>query len=62
MFRMKKKLIIESKFNEKRKWLNLKFKILLLSCVLGSIFDNIIMVALSNRMLNDSKFDAKVAI
>ena len=56
-----KKLIIESKFNEKEKWLNLKSKTLLLSYVLNSVFDNIIMIALNNRMLNDSKFD-EVAI
>ena len=55
-----KELIIESKSNEKEKWLDLKFKTLLLSCALNSIFDNIIMIALSNRMLNDSKFDAEV--
>ena len=56
-----KELMIKSESNEKGKWLDLKFKILLLSYVLNSIFDNIIMIALSNRMLNDSKFDAKVA-
>ena len=55
-----KDLIIESKSNEKERWLDLKFKILLLFCVLDSIFDNIIMIALNNRMLNDSKFDAEV--
>ena len=56
-----KELIIEFKSDEKKKWLDSKFKTLLLFCVLDSIFDNIIMVALSNRMLNDSKFD-KIAI
>ena len=62
MPRAKKKLIIESKFNEKEKWWDLKFKTLLLSYVLNSIFDNIILITLNNRMLNDSKFDAKIAI
>ena len=52
-----KKLVIESESDEKEKWSDLKFKTLLLSCVLNSIFDNIIMIALGNRMLNDSKFD-----
>ena len=52
-----KRLIIESKSNEKEKWSDSKFKTLLLSYILSSIFDNIIMIALSNRMLNDSKFD-----
>ena len=62
MFRAKE-LIIESKFNEKGKWSDLKFKTLLLPyCVLNSIFDNIIMIALSNRMLNDSKFNNAIAI
>ena len=56
-----KELIIEFKFNEKKKWLNSKFKIFLLSYILNSIFDNIIMIALNNRMLNDSKFDTKIA-
>ena len=56
-----KKLMIESEFNEKEKWLNSKFKALLLSYVLNSIFNNIIMITLSNRMLNDLKFDAKIA-
>ena len=56
-----KELIIEFKSNKKGKWSDLKFKILLLSYVLNSIFDNIIMIALGNRMLNDSKFD-EVAI
>ena len=60
MSRAKKKLIIEFESNEKEKWLDLKFKILLLSYVLNSIFNNIIIIALSNRMLNDSKFDTKV--
>ena len=60
--RAKKKLIIESKFNEKERSSDLKFKILLYSLllsyyVLNSIFDNIIIIALSNRMLNNSKFD-----
>ena len=49
-------LIIESESNKKKKWSDIKFKILL-CCVLGSVFDNIIMIALSNRMLNDPKFD-----
>ena len=56
-----KKLIIKSESDKKEKWLNLGSKALLLSYVLNSIFDNIIMIALSNRMLNDSKFDVKVA-
>ena len=52
------KLIIKSKFNEKERLSNLKFKTFLLSCyVLNSVFNNIIMIALSNRMLNNSKFD-----
>ena len=55
--RAKKKLIIKSKSDEKEKWLNLKSKTLLLSYVLNSVFDNIIIIALSNRMLNDSKFN-----
>ena len=55
------KLIIESESNEKERWLDSKFKTLLLSCVLNSIFNNIIMIALSNRILNDSKFN-KIAI
>ena len=55
-----KELMIKFEFNEKKKWLNSKFKALLLSYILNSIFNNIIMVALSNRMLNDSKFDAKI--
>ena len=63
MSRAKKKLIIEFESNEKERWLDLKFKILLYSLllsyyVLDLIFNNIIMIALSNRMLNDSKFDA----
>ena len=62
MPRAKKRLIIKSKSNEKERWLNSEFKILLLSCyVLSSVFDNIIMIALSNRMLNDSKFDDAIA-
>ena len=62
MFRAKE-LMIESESNKKGKWLNLKFKILLLSCyILDLIFDNIIMIALNNRMLNDSKFDNAIAI
>ena len=52
-----KELMIEFKFNKKERWLNLKFKILLLSYVLNSIFDNIIIIALRNRILNDSKFN-----
>ena len=57
MSRAKKKLIIESESNEKEKWSDSKFKNLLLSYILNSAFDNILMIALSNRMLNDSKFD-----
>ena len=61
MSRTKKLMIkVESEFDEKEKWLNLKFKILLY-CVLDSVFDNI-MIALGNRKLNDSKFDDAVAI
>ena len=60
-----KELIIKFKFNEKERWLDLKFKnllcFLLSYYVLGSVFDNIIIIALNNRMLNDSKFDAEVA-
>ena len=56
-----KELMIEFKSNEKEKWLNSKFKTLLLSYILNSIFDNIIMIALNNRMLNNSKFDAEAA-
>ena len=56
-----KELMIESEFNEKERWSNSEFKVFLLSYILDSTFDNIIMVALGNRMLNDSKFDAKVA-
>ena len=55
--RAKKKLIIKSKINEKKRWSNSKFKTLLLSYALNSVFNNIIIIALSNRMLNDSKFD-----
>ena len=56
--RAKKELIFESKSNEKERWSDSKFKTLLLSCyVLNSAFDNIIMIALSNQMLNNSKFD-----
>ena len=67
MPRAKKELIIESKFNKKEKSSDLKFKILLYSlllsyCVLNSIFDNIIIITLSNRMLNDSKFDNAIEI
>ena len=54
-------LIIKFKSDEKEKWLNSRFKTLLLSYALNSVFDNIIMIALNNRMLNDSKFDAEVA-
>ena len=61
MSRAKKELIIESKSDEKEKWSDLKSKVLLLSCVLNSIFDNIIMIALNKRILNDSKFDMKAA-
>ena len=50
-------LIIESESDEEERWLDSKFKTLLLSCVLNSVFDNIIMIALGNRMLNDPKFD-----
>ena len=55
-----KKLMIESESesDEKEKWLDLNFKILLY-CVLDSVFDNI-MIALNNRKLNDSKFDTIV--
>ena len=56
-----KRLMIDSEFNEKKKWSDSEFKTLLLSYVLDSIFDNIIIITLSNRMLNDSKFDAKAA-
>ena len=57
-----KELIIESESDEKKKWSDLKFKTLLLSYyVLSSVFNNIIMIALSNRMLNDSKFDDAIA-
>ena len=53
-----KELIIKFKFNKKEKWSDLEFKTFLLSCyVLSSVFDNIIIIALSNRMLNDSKFN-----
>ena len=55
--RAKKGLIIKSKSDEKEKWLNLKSKIFLLSYVLDSIFDNIMMIALNNRILDDSEFD-----
>ena len=53
-----KELIIESKFNEKEKWSDSEFKTLLCPLllsyyVLNSTFDNIIMITLSNRMLND---------
>ena len=53
-----KKLIIESESesDKKERWLDSKFKTLL-CYVLDSVFNNIIMIALSNRMLNDSKFD-----
>ena len=50
-------LMIESKSDKEKRWSDLGFKTLLLSCVLGSIFGNIIIIALSNRMLNDPKFD-----
>ena len=56
-----KELMIKSKFNKKEKWSDSEFKALLLSYTLNSIFDNIIMITLGNRMLNDSKFD-KIAI
>ena len=67
MPRAKEELIIESKFNTKERSLDLKFKALLCSLllsyyVLSSVFDNIIIIALGNRMLNDSKFDNAVAI
>ena len=52
-----KKLMIESESDEKGKWLDLEFKNLLLSYVLNSAFNNL-MIALSNRKLDDSKFDA----
>ena len=61
MPRAKKKLIMKSESNEKRRWSDSKFKDLLLFYVLNSIFDNILMIALSNRILNDLKFD-KIAI
>ena len=62
MFRAEK-LIIKFEFDEKKKWSDLKFKTLLLSYyVLNLIFNNIIMIALSNRMLNDSKFNNTIAI
>ena len=61
MSRIKKRLLIKSESNEKGRWLDSKFKNLLCPllscCVLDLIFDIIIMIALSNRMLNDSKFD-----
>ena len=59
-----KRLIIESKseFNKEGKWSDLKFQTLLLFYILGSIFDNIILIALNNRKLNDSKFDDAIAI
>ena len=60
MPRAKKKLMMKSEFNEKEKWLDLKFKDLLLFYVLGSAFDNL-MVALGLRKLNDSKFDDAIA-
>ena len=55
--RTKKKLIIEfkSEFNDEERWLDLKFKTHLYY-VLSSVFD-IIIIALSNRKLNNSKFD-----
>ena len=58
-----KRLMIEFEFesNEKERWSDLKSKILL-CYVLNSVFDNIIMIALSNRMLNDPKFDDAIAI
>ena len=58
-----KKLMIESKFesDEKKRWLDSKFKVLL-CYALNSIFDSIIMITLGNWMLNDSKFDDAVAI
>ena len=62
MSRAKKKLIIKSKFNERKRRLNLKFKIFLLSYILNSVFDNIIIIALSNRMLNNLKFNTKIII
>ena len=57
-----KKLMIEFKSDKKEKWSDSRFKALFLSYILNSIFDNIIMVALNNRMLNDPKFDAEIAI
>ena len=53
-----KELMIEFESDEKERWLDSKFKILLLSYALDLIFDNIIMIALNNRMLNDPEFDA----
>ena len=60
------KSIIESESNEKKRWSELKFKTLLCPLLLSyyalsSVFNNIIIIALNNRMLNDSKFDAKAA-
>ena len=51
-----KELMIEFESNEKERWLDLKFKVLL-CYILSSVFDNIIMIALNNRMLNDPEFD-----
>ena len=63
MFRTKKLIIkSESESDEKEKWLNLKSKTLLLSCVLNSTFDNILIITLNNRKLNDSEFDDAIAI
>ena len=59
-----KELIIKSKSesDEKERWLDLKFKTLLLSCALDSAFNNILIITLNNRKLNDSKFDNAIAI
>ena len=51
-----KESMIESKSNEKERWSDLESKALL-CCVLGSVFNSIIMIALNNRMLNNPKFD-----
>ena len=57
-----KKLIIESRSDKKEIWSDSKFKTILLSyCALNSAFNNIIMITLNNRMLNDPKFDDAVA-
>ena len=55
-----KELMIKSESDEKGRWSDLKSKALL-CCALGSVVDSIIMVALSNRMLDDPKFDGTAA-